>query len=211
MDRSRPPHGYNRAVRPLENEFSWSISRARTFKDCPRKYWFHYYGSWGGWEPDADPEARELYQHLSEVLSGQGLEVMTGNRVIEVRPAGVSKARAAATILARRGGAPDLIAAFGDDVTDESLFRELPDDALTVLVGQRDTAARRRVDGPAAVRALLAEWRMRCAAHARACRIPTDPSGPSSSSARPAWARPRRRERSPSSCSTTRTRWCAST
>ncbi|HEX5138081.1 MAG TPA: PD-(D/E)XK nuclease family protein [Planctomycetota bacterium] len=46
---------------PLENEFSWSLSRARTFEDCPLKYWFHYYGSWGGWEPDAPPEARELY------------------------------------------------------------------------------------------------------------------------------------------------------
>lgn len=46
---------------PLENEFSWSLSRARTFQDCPLKYWFHYYGSWGGWEPDAAPEVRELY------------------------------------------------------------------------------------------------------------------------------------------------------
>jgi hypothetical protein len=46
---------------PLENEFSWSLSRARTFEECPLKYWFHYYGSWGGWEPDAPAEARELY------------------------------------------------------------------------------------------------------------------------------------------------------
>ncbi|MHC4550618.1 MAG: PD-(D/E)XK nuclease family protein [Planctomycetota bacterium] len=48
-------------MRPLENEFSWSLSRDRTFQDCPRKYWFHYYGSWGGWEADAPAEARELY------------------------------------------------------------------------------------------------------------------------------------------------------
>jgi len=46
---------------PFENEFSWSFSRARTFSDCPRKYWFHYYGSWGGWDQDAPAEARELY------------------------------------------------------------------------------------------------------------------------------------------------------
>ncbi len=46
---------------PLENEFSWSLSRARTFEDCPLKYWFHYYGSWGGWEMDAPADARELY------------------------------------------------------------------------------------------------------------------------------------------------------
>jgi hypothetical protein len=48
-------------VRPLENEFSWSLSRSRTFRDCPLRYWFHYYGSWGGWETDAPAEARELY------------------------------------------------------------------------------------------------------------------------------------------------------
>lgn len=46
----------------LANEFSWSFSRHRTFHDCPRKYWFHYYGSWGGWDADAPAEARELYQ-----------------------------------------------------------------------------------------------------------------------------------------------------
>jgi hypothetical protein len=51
----------NRSVRPLENVFSWSFSRARTYQECPRRYWFHYYGSWGGWEDDAPDEARELY------------------------------------------------------------------------------------------------------------------------------------------------------
>ncbi|MGH7163627.1 MAG: PD-(D/E)XK nuclease family protein [Planctomycetota bacterium] len=45
----------------LENTFSWSLSRHRTFQDCPRRYWYHYYGSWGGWAPDAPAEARELY------------------------------------------------------------------------------------------------------------------------------------------------------
>ena len=45
----------------LENTFSWSLSRDRTFQDCPRRYWFQYYGAWGGWSPDAPPEARELY------------------------------------------------------------------------------------------------------------------------------------------------------
>jgi hypothetical protein len=48
-------------LRPLENTFSWSLSRSRTFEECPRKYWYHYYGAWGGWEPDAPPEVRELY------------------------------------------------------------------------------------------------------------------------------------------------------
>ncbi len=45
----------------LENTFSWSFSRHSTFEECPRKYWFNYYGAWGGWEYDAPAEARELY------------------------------------------------------------------------------------------------------------------------------------------------------
>ena len=49
------------ALDKLENTFSWSLSRNRTFNECPRRYWFHYYGAWGGWESDAPPDVRELY------------------------------------------------------------------------------------------------------------------------------------------------------
>lgn len=45
----------------LKNEFSWSKSRADTFTSCPRQYFYHYYGSWGGWDAKADPKARTLY------------------------------------------------------------------------------------------------------------------------------------------------------
>lgn len=45
----------------FENTFSWSRSRDGTFKECRRKYWFTYYGSWGGWETYAPQESREAY------------------------------------------------------------------------------------------------------------------------------------------------------
>jgi len=45
----------------LVNEFSWSRSRNATFEDCRRKYFYHYYGAWGGWEPDAAAAVRRLY------------------------------------------------------------------------------------------------------------------------------------------------------
>lgn len=45
----------------LVNEFSWSRSRDGTFQECRRRYWFQYYGAWGGWEADADPETRTIY------------------------------------------------------------------------------------------------------------------------------------------------------
>ena len=45
----------------LENEFSWSFSRHSLFQECPRAYYFSYYGSWGGWHASAPQAARELY------------------------------------------------------------------------------------------------------------------------------------------------------
>lgn len=49
--------------RPAElvNDFSWSKSRHEKFEECPRAYYYHYYGSWGGWEASAGLETRELY------------------------------------------------------------------------------------------------------------------------------------------------------
>jgi len=67
----------NSVVARLENTFSWSFSRSRTFADCPRKYWYHYYGSWGGWDRDALEQARELYR-LKNI---SGLHLIAGDVV----------------------------------------------------------------------------------------------------------------------------------
>lgn len=45
----------------LVNEFSWSRSRASNFEECARRYWFTYYGSWGGWKSNAPPRIRQAY------------------------------------------------------------------------------------------------------------------------------------------------------
>jgi CRISPR/Cas system-associated exonuclease Cas4 (RecB family) len=45
----------------LQNEFSWSKSRHEKFEECPRAYYYQYYGSWGGWSAPSDAPARELY------------------------------------------------------------------------------------------------------------------------------------------------------
>jgi CRISPR/Cas system-associated exonuclease Cas4 (RecB family) len=54
----------------LKNEFSWSKSRAEMFEACPRQYYYHYYGSWGGWDAKADPKARTLYV-LKQLMTRQ--------------------------------------------------------------------------------------------------------------------------------------------
>lgn len=46
----------------FQNEFSWSPSRHRMFESCKRQYYFNYYGSWGGWDKDADTQTQLLYR-----------------------------------------------------------------------------------------------------------------------------------------------------
>ena len=45
----------------LENRLTWSKSRAEAFAWCLRKYWWTYYGAWGGWAYDAPKERRDAY------------------------------------------------------------------------------------------------------------------------------------------------------
>ncbi len=45
----------------LKNEFSWSVSRDRLFRSCPRAYYYNYYGSWGGWDRNAPERTRRIY------------------------------------------------------------------------------------------------------------------------------------------------------
>ena len=48
-------------VADLVNDFSWSRSRDNVFQECRRRYYLHYYGSWGGWNAEGDPRTRLLY------------------------------------------------------------------------------------------------------------------------------------------------------
>lgn len=92
-------------------------------------------------------QARELVMHLSEVFANRPISILQGDRVIEVRPAVVDKGQAALHLLAKLPGV-DFLLGCGDDMTDEELFRVLPSSTHTVLVGNRPTAARWRVNGP---------------------------------------------------------------
>lgn len=96
--------------RKLENEFSWSISRHRIFLECPRAYYFRHYGSWGGWEPDADPHVREAYllKRLTNRFAFAGSvvhEVVAGvfNRHRYGREVTAAEAKDRALDLLRRG------------------------------------------------------------------------------------------------------------
>lgn len=75
-----------------------------------------------------------------------GLHVLHGKQVVEV---GVVRADKGSALVALRDevGA-EVVAYFGDDVTDEDAFRALGPDDVTVKVGDGETAARFRVEHP---------------------------------------------------------------
>jgi trehalose 6-phosphate synthase/phosphatase len=107
----------------------------------------------------ADPEtgarrANELRLHLNQLLSNQPVEILPGNRVIEIRPYGVHKGRIVPPLSPEQQAATTIVA-IGDDRTDEDLFAALPAEAITVRVGPGPTRARFRLEGVTAVRQLL--------------------------------------------------------
>ena len=98
--------------------------------------------------------ANELRIHLNQLLSNQPVEILAGNRVLEIRPYGVHKGRILAPMSSERE-ARTTILAIGDDRTDEDLFTSLPPDAVSVKVGPGSTRARFRLESTSSVRALL--------------------------------------------------------
>jgi trehalose 6-phosphate synthase/phosphatase len=108
----------------------------------------------------ADPEqasrrARELLDALAGFTRNIDVQVLEGNKVLEVRNTGVSKGSAATEWLGGVGA--DFILAIGDDWTDEDLFRALPPPAYSVRVGLANTAARYYLSNHTAVRRVLRE------------------------------------------------------
>jgi trehalose 6-phosphate synthase/phosphatase len=103
----------------------------------------------------ASRRARELLDALAGFTRNIDVQVLEGNKVLEVRNTGVSKGTAAAEWLGGLGA--DFILAIGDDWTDEDLFRALPSSAYSVRVGLANTTARYYVSNHTAVRRVLRE------------------------------------------------------
>ena len=114
---------------------------------------FHYRGT----DPDMGQQrAWELKDNLKDYLSNLNLEIMDGDKVIEIKNAGINKGRAA---LAKIGNVKfDFILAIGDDWTDEFTFNAMPEQAYTIKVGTKATAAKYYVNDVTDVRNLLRKF-----------------------------------------------------
>ena len=89
--------------------------------------------------------SRELLDNLFHLVRNANLQVIDGNKVIEVRVAGVDKGVAAIKLLTDNG--VDFLMAIGDDKTDEDMFRALADKGVTIKVGPGHTHAKFNLPG----------------------------------------------------------------
>jgi trehalose 6-phosphate synthase/phosphatase len=109
----------------------------------------------------SDPElgsnrAIELKDELTSLVANLNLEILEGNKVIEIKNRGINKGRAARQIL--HANPADKIIAVGDDWTDEFLFADLPKDAFTIKVGMANTVASYKVENFIEVREMLKQF-----------------------------------------------------
>jgi trehalose-phosphatase len=104
---------------------------------------------------------RRRVRELIAASDLEGLELLAGRRVLEVRPRGHHKGRVLGAVLGNTAPAEHdaSIVALGDDRTDEDLFRSLGGRGLTVRVGRprAGSSAVRRLASPGAVLRFLEE------------------------------------------------------
>ncbi|KAK4485778.1 hypothetical protein RD792_008425 [Penstemon davidsonii] len=82
---------------------------------------------------DADPDfgscqAKELLDHLENVLANEPVVVRRGQHIVEVKPQGVTKGLVAEKVLSKmvsNGKAPDFLMCIGDDRSDEDMFESI--------------------------------------------------------------------------------------
>lgn len=106
----------------------------------------------------ADPElakirTMELNTVLTSMVANNGLSILQGNKVIEIKSSNVNKGRVVSRLLTQDNY--DFITIIGDDWTDEFMFEEAPESAYTIKVGYTKTKAKFQIKDPVQVRQLL--------------------------------------------------------
>ena len=83
--------------------------------------------------------SRELLNNLLQLTTNSPVQVIDGNKVLEVRETGLDKGMTALKIVNKFS--PGFILCIGDDTTDEDMFTALDSKAYTIKVGGGATAA----------------------------------------------------------------------
>lgn len=100
-------------------------------------------------------QSKELRLHLLGMLSNLPVQVVAGDKTVEVRPHGVHKGLIVDRALARDDDPTALVLAMGDDRTDEDLFAAVPEHGISVHVGPSASRAAVRLANPTSARRML--------------------------------------------------------
>ena len=81
----------------------------------------------------ADLREKQLINALMNPCARLNLQIMRGNKIVEVKTMGTTKGNEVTRLLHK--GDFSFIIALGDDVTDEDIFQALPESSITIKVG----------------------------------------------------------------------------
>lgn len=84
--------------------------------------------------------SRELLNSLQQLTVNTSLQIIDGNKVLEIRMTGIDKGITATKIINMLH--PDFTLCMGDDTTDEDMFRTLEQLAVTIKVGTAASSAK---------------------------------------------------------------------
>jgi trehalose 6-phosphate phosphatase len=147
------------ALRPVAGGIRSFADRHRglVFEDKGASFALHYRLA-----PELATAAYEAVREAAQPL-GDAVEVQGGKMVVELKPAGCDKGRAIETFMQELPFAGRVPVFLGDDLTDEYGFRVVNRlGGHSVKVGEGESAARWRLENPAATRAWLAGWLEKC-------------------------------------------------
>lgn len=86
-----------------------------------------------------------MLDELTQISANRGFYVQRGNKIIEIREYGIGKSKAALKLLPPF---PQNVYVFGDDTTDEDMFRELDQSVTSIKIGKSETIAKYRLKHP---------------------------------------------------------------
>lgn len=94
---------------------------------------------------DVDPwlaelRVNQLFNSLITPCSRHNMQIMKGNKIIEIKSTDSSKGSEAKRLLKKDNY--DFVMAIGDDTTDEDMFSALPENAITVKVGRNSKVSK---------------------------------------------------------------------
>ena len=142
---------WKEVVRPILEKFSERTPGSFVEEKSFALVW-HYRKA----EPESGSQkSKELVDALHGHISGTGLQVLLGNKVVEIKPADIHKGKGVLYYL-DKGVEWDFILGMGDDYTDEDIFAILPENTWSIKVGFAPfTKARYYLESSAAARQLL--------------------------------------------------------